>query len=406
MPRRIEEDHKDFRDVVSGRIRKALRKHIKTGKMFRTRGKNGKVIIQIPEIDIPHIVYGDNGEGIKRGPGEPGDVIGQDPQDGAGGDKAGQGEAEGIKISLDLDEVLKFLQQELELPNLKPKENETFEEIKIKYNNISLMGPESLRHNRRTWVQALKRQCAEGTQDDLHQIPGCPIPMRLITPIPRDRRYRQYREIKIPSSNALIIYARDGSASMNAEKCEIASDMAWWIDVWIRRFYKRVDRMFIWHDWTAREVDEDTYYKLRFGGGTACSSAFKFASKQFENRYPPEKWNIYLFYFTDGDNWGEDMEDLMATLENDFGPNVVNFIGVTQILCTEYAGSVKHSIDEAISSGRLKDNIRTTMIGTKDNSGGFFSRGPAMTDEEREAQTLEAIKELLGNKKTKSEGVA
>ncbi len=405
MPRRIEEDHKDFRDVVSGRIREALKKFVKSGKMFRTRGKRGKLIIQIPEIDIPHIVYGDNGEGVNRGTGDPGDVIGQDPQDGQG-DKAGQGEAEGIKIALDLEEVLKFLQQELELPNLKPKEHETFEEVKIKYNNISLMGPESLRHNRRTWVQALKRQCAEGTQDDLHSIPGCPIPMRLITPIPRDRRYRQYREIKIPSSNALIIYARDGSASMTAEKCDIASDMAWWIDVWIRRFYKRVDRMFIWHDWTAREVDEDTYYKLRFGGGTACSSAFKFAAKQFENRYPPDKWNIYVFYFTDGDNWGEDMEDLMATLENDFGPNVVNFVGVTQILCQEYAGSVKNSIDDAIKDGRLKSNIRTTMIGAQDGSGGMFSRGPVLTDEERETQTLEAIKELLGNGKKTKEGAA
>jgi len=29
MPRKIGEDHKEFRDVVSGRIRKALKKFIK-----------------------------------------------------------------------------------------------------------------------------------------------------------------------------------------------------------------------------------------------------------------------------------------------------------------------------------------------------------------------------------------
>ena len=34
MPRRIEEDHKDFRDVYSGRIRKALKKFIKNGSIF------------------------------------------------------------------------------------------------------------------------------------------------------------------------------------------------------------------------------------------------------------------------------------------------------------------------------------------------------------------------------------
>jgi len=78
VPRRINEDHKAFRDVVSGKIRKALKKFIKTGSVFRARGKNGKVSITIPKIDIPHIVYGDNGTGVGRGPGKPGDVIGRD----------------------------------------------------------------------------------------------------------------------------------------------------------------------------------------------------------------------------------------------------------------------------------------------------------------------------------------
>ncbi len=144
---------------------------------------------------------------------------------------------------MDMEEILKFLQDELCLPNLKPKPNETFEEIKIKYNNISLIGPESLRHNRRTILQALKRQACDGSIDDLHQIPGITDPIPLIIPINQDKRYRQYNEIKIPSSNALIIFARDGSGSMDNEKCEIVSDMAWWIDVWIRRFYKRVVRL-------------------------------------------------------------------------------------------------------------------------------------------------------------------
>ena len=53
------------------------------------------------------------------------------------------------------------MQDELELPNLKKKPNEIYDEVKIKYNNISLIGPESLRHNRRTLMQTLKRQAAE-----------------------------------------------------------------------------------------------------------------------------------------------------------------------------------------------------------------------------------------------------
>jgi uncharacterized sporulation protein YeaH/YhbH (DUF444 family) len=399
LPRRIEEDHKDFRDVVSGRIRKALKKFIKSGQIFRHRGKNGKIAISIPRIDIPHIVFGDNEKGVGRGKGKPGDVIGKDPEEGQG---AGQGEGEGITINLDMEEVLKFMQDELELPNLKPKENNTFEQIKIKYNNISLIGPESLRHTRRTMYQAMKRMAASGELEKLHYIPGFKDPMRLITPINSDKRYRQYKEIKIPSSNAVIIYARDGSGSMDNIKCDIVSDMAWWIDIWIRRFYKRVERMWVWHDSAAMEVDEEKFYKYRYGGGTTCSSALKLIAKQFDNRFPPDKWNIYVFYFSDGENWNDDNEIFIKSLEEEFRPGIVNFVGITQILAWSYQGSVKAQVDEAIKSGRLDaEFIRTVSIGPETApdtpTNGWMS--PTLSDDERNASILNAIKKLLGGKK-------
>jgi uncharacterized protein len=399
MPRRIEEDHKDFRDVVSGRIRRALKKFIKSGQIVRNRGKNGKIAITIPKIDIPHIVYGNSDEGVGRGPGKEGDVIGRDPKPGQG-QGAGQGETEGITINLDLEEVLKFMKEELQLPNLKKKPNEIYDEIKIKYNNISLIGPESLRHNRRTLMQTLKRQAAEGTLNNLKYVPGLPDPVRVLQPIKEDKRYRQFNEIKIPSSNALVIFARDGSGSMDDAKCDIISDMSWWIDTWIRRFYDRVDRLYVWHDSMAMEVDEDKFYKYRFGGGTTCSSALKFITKQFESRYPPNKWNIYVFYFTDGENWGEDNETFIKTLQEEFTPEVVNFTGITQILSYTYDGSVKHQVDEAIKSGRLdKECVRTVAIGPKTeakSSAGYWSP-PTLGEEERNEQIMDAIKKLLGN---------
>ena len=401
MPRRIEEDHKDFRDVVSGRIRRALKKFIKSGQIVRNRGKNGKISITIPKIDIPHIVYGDSGEGSGRGPGKEGDVIGKDPDKGKGSG-AGQGETEGITINLDLEEVLKFMQGELELPNLKRKPNEIYDEIKIKYNNISLIGPESLRHNRRTLMQTLKRQAAEGTLNNLKYVPGLKDPVRVLSPINDDKRYRQFNEIKIPSSNALVIFARDCSGSMDDAKCDIVSDMAWWIDIWVRRFYDRVERLYVCHDSTAMEVDEEKFYNYRFGGGTTCSSAFKFISKQLENRYPPEKWNIYVFYFTDGDNWPEDNEIFLNTLSEEFTPDKINFTGITQILAYSYEGTVKHQVDEAIKAGRLdKESVRTVSIGNTEAKTAMSSMGfyvaPTLTEDARNEQIMEAIKTLLGN---------
>lgn len=394
MPRRIEEDHKDFIDVVSGRLRKALKKFIKSGQIVRSRGKRGKISITIPKIDIPQILYGDGGKGVGRGPGKDGDVIDKGKK--GKGNQAGQDEGEGITVNLDLDTVLKFMQDELELPNLKPKVSETFDEIKIKYNNISLVGPESLRHNRRTFIEALKRQCAEGTANEMRVVPGQKIPVRSITPIKRDKRYRQFREIKIPSSNALVVYARDGSGSMDEQKCEIVSDMAWWIDVWIRRFYKRVDRLYVWHDSQAMEVDEEKFYNYRYGGGTTCSSALKFIAKQFENRYPPQKWNIYVFYFTDGDNWSDDNAAFISTLRESFPEKDVNLVGITQILPYNYNNSVKYFVDTALGRGELdKNNVRTTEI-VQPGQG-------QLSEEDRNQQILESIKRLMG-KETSSNG--
>ncbi len=406
MPRRIQEDHKDFRDVVSGKIRKALKKFIKSGKFTRARGRNGKITISIPQIDVPHIVFGDNEEGIGRGQGKPGDIIEQDPQPGQGG--GGQGEEnEGILITLELDDVLKFMEDELELPNLKPKPNQTFEDIETKYTNISLVGPESLRHTRRTMLQALKRMASTGEINDLHYIPGFTDPVKLILPINSDKRYRQFREVRIPSSNAAIIFARDGSGSMDIDKCEIISDMAWWIDVWIKRFFKRVERMWVWHDTTAKEVDEDTFFRLRDGGGTTVSSAFNLISEQFETRFEPEKWNVYVFYFTDGENWPQDNEKLIKLLEEKFGPHEVNFVGVTQVLSYAYEGTIKEALDLAIKEGKLDGKqIRTTSIGPMleiDNDSPMMVYDlPMMSEDERDEQILAAIKAMLGKQSSSS----
>ena len=399
MPRRIDQDHKDFKDVYGGIRRKELKKYIKNGSIFRNRGKDGKIVVTIPKIDIPHIVYGESEDGIGRGKGDKGEVIGRDPQKGDGkGNKAGQDAGDGIDVSVDLEEVLKFMQEELELPDMKPKPSDTYDQIIKKYNNISLVGPESLRHNARTLKQALKRQCADGSIDKLHEIPGFANPVRLITPINSDKRYRQFNELKIPSSNAVIFFARDGSASMDQYKCDIVSDMSWWIDVWIRNFYDKVERVYVWHDTVAKEVDEKKFYKHRYGGGTTCSTALKLISKMFENRFNPIKWNIYLFYFTDGENYDSDNDVFANILASDFGPKTVNMVGITQILPWNYQNSLMHIIDDKIKHGNELGNVRTTQIGSLPDFSGV------MTESDRDQYIKRGIISLLGkdpNRETK-----
>ena len=410
MPNRIQEDWKKFRDVVSGRTRRELKRLIKSGAIIRQRPKGGKVSMAIPQIDIPHFVHGEAGKGIGRGEGKDGDVIGQDPQPGQGQGKgqAGDQPGEGIHIQVDLEDVLRFMQEELELPQMKPKPNETFEEVKIKYNDISKNGPESLRHTRRTMKEALKRLAMSGQLDKEQIVRNAKVPLRLITPINSDRRYRQYKEIKIPSSNAVIFFARDCSGSMDDYRCDIVSDMAWWLDCWIRRFYKKVDRCYFVHDTRAWEVNEEEFYNYRYGGGTQCSSAFKAIAEQLENRYPPDAYNVYIFYFSDGDNWGGDNEKMLEIIQEKLGPSVVNMIGMAQICAWRYEDSVKQFFDQALKSGKIpSDYMRTTYVGpdeskTNSSGGGMFGNWgyqPNLSEEDRNTQIIEGIKQLLGKER-------
>lgn len=393
MGNKIEEDRKDFRDVYGGKIRKGLQKFINNGRIFRTKPNGGRVPLTLPRLDIPIPIHKNNDKGVGRGKGNKGDTLkkGNKGKDGKG-NKPGEGEQEGIIISVDLEEVWKFLQDDLQLPDLKPKPNETFEDEEIKYNDIAKIGPESLRHNRRTMLQALKRMSSTGEINQVHDIPGFNVKMRLITPINSDRRYRQYKIIKKPSSNAVVFFARDGSASMDQYKCDIVSNMCWWIDMWVRRFYQRVESCYIWHDVAAQEVDQNKFYRYRYGGGTVCSSALNLIAEQFENRFPPNKWNIYVFYFTDGEN-GEDNRNFIKLLEEKFPENIVNLVTVTQVMAYSYGGSLKESVDQYLSTPH-KANVKTTAIGPKDNS----SYG-LLAEEELDKQIRQSIIDLLGKQK-------
>ncbi len=359
--------------------------------------------VSIPQIEQPHFVFGDNGKGVGRGPGKEGDIVGRDPKPGEGGPKAGDSPGDGINITIDLEQVLKFMEEELKLPRMKPKPNETFEEVKIKYNDISKSGPQSLRHTRRTMKEAMKRLALQGTLDNTHQVIGSKVPMKLITPINSDRRYRQYKEIRIPTSNAVIFFARDCSGSMDDYRCDIVSDMAWWLDCWIRRFYDRVDRCYFVHDTLAKEVDEETFYTYRFGGGTMCSSAFNAVADQLENRYPPSAYNVYVFYFSDGDNWGEDNQKMINIIKERLNQDVVNLIGISQICSWNYEDSIKKVFDNALKTGELsKDLLRTTYIGPQDagDSDGLSSNwgyAPQMAEEDRNTQIIRGIRDLLGD---------
>lgn len=394
MANNIQEDHKEFRDIVSGKVREELKKFIKTGKMFRQRGKNGKIGITIPRIDIPHITFGKPQDGVGRGPGKDGDIIGKDPGKGKG-NNAGDDPADGIQIQVDLEYILKLLKDELELPELLPKQSQTFEDEKVVYNGIAKVGPNALLHKRRTLKETMKRMAAMGQLENKHWVPGFNEPVSLLLPNNDDRRYRQYNIVQRPTSNAVIFYMRDGSGSMDAAKCDVVSDISWWLDLWIRTFYKKTESCYLWHDTEAKQVSQEVFYNLRYGGGTRCSSALRLMKKLIapKSKYDPAKWNIYAFYFGDGENETNDNSKFVKLLKEELGPKVVNLFGLTQIMAYNNENSLKSYVDKNLEGGKLyADHCRTTSIDRPKDAPWDYFQDPSNRDE----AVKKALKDLLG----------
>lgn len=353
---KIEQDYNRFKQIVRGKIRKDLRKYVSQGELI---GKQGKDLISIPlpQIDIPHIVYGPNQKGgVGQGVGKEGDVVGVGEEEGDGHGHAGSGEGQHIlEVELSLEELAQILAEELELPNIQPKGNANIVASKNKYNSITYNGPDSLRHFKRTYKQALKRHILTGLYD-----PARPV----IVPIREDSRYRSSKEEKKPQRKAVIIYMMDVSGSMGQEQKEIVRIESFWIDTWLRSQYEGLETRFIIHDAVAREVDRETFYRTRESGGTIISSAYKLCLRMIEEEYDPSEWNIYPFHFSDGDNWsGNDTQECLTLLEKEMFPRV-NVFCYGQVE-SEY-GSGQFYKDLKVKFGDEKEELILSRIESKD----------------------------------------
>jgi uncharacterized sporulation protein YeaH/YhbH (DUF444 family) len=289
----IDRDLQRFRDVVRGRVRRDLRRWMGQSELFGRKGDD-VVSIPIPQIELPRLRYGENQKGgVGQGQGEPGDGAGE-PSDGAGA--AGGATAEHLlEVDLSIDELATILGEELELPRIEPRGGAGVDAVKARYTSIARRGPESLRHGRRTFKEALKRQIATGSYD-----PARPS----VVPVRDDRRYRAPVLVPQPLARAAALYLMDVSGSMGTEQKAIVRNEVFWIDAWLRKHYQGFEARFVIHDAEAREVDRDTFFRTREAGGTVISTAYALAADLIEADYPAEAWNVYAFHFSDGDNLG------------------------------------------------------------------------------------------------------
>ncbi|MCZ6832178.1 MAG: DUF444 family protein [Acidobacteria bacterium] len=341
MASKIDQDHNRFRKIVRGKVRRELKNFMSKGELFGRKGRD-IISIPLPRIDIPRFRLAPRQQaGVGQGEGDVGQVLGPGQgQDGSG--KAGDAPGHHIlEVDLTIAELAELLGEELELPRIEPRGKRNIETRKIRYTGISQTGPNSLRHFKRTYKQALKRQIASGDYS---------LARPIVIPIREDTRYRAFKQVTTPQTNAVIIYMMDVSGSMGDEQKEIVRIESFWIDTWLQSQYKGLETRFIIHDAEAREVDRDTFYSTRESGGTVISSAYNVAQKLMDEHYPPADWNIYMFHFSDGDNWSQgDTQECVNLLRDRILP-AVNLFGYGQVESPYGTGQFLHDLEAAFKT--------------------------------------------------------
>ncbi|MCL6458303.1 MAG: sporulation protein YhbH [Gorillibacterium sp.] len=305
--------------------------------------QNGKQILKIPIKSLDEYRFRYNYRKSKQvgqgdGDSQVGDVLGSDPQPGAGpgkGQTAGDQPGEDYyDTEISLDEVEAMLFEELELPDLKEKEKQQMEATDVVFRDVRKKGLMSNIDKKRTILQNLKRNAGSGNPG-IHNIS------------PDDLRYKTWEEVLKPQSSAAIIAMMDTSGSMGSFEKYVARSFFHWMTRFLRTKYEHVEIVFIAHHTEAKEVTEEEFFTKGESGGTICSSAYQKALEVIDARFPTSMYNLYPFHFSDGDNLSSDNDRCVRLIGellekcNMFGYGEVNQYNRSSTLMTAYK-QIKH----------------------------------------------------------------
>jgi uncharacterized protein len=257
--------------------------------------QSGAKTVKVPirSLELPRLRY-DHGRNKHVGQGAggagPGDAAGQPgPGNGAG---HGPG-VDYVEAEIALDDLAALLFEDLALPNLERKQRDAAEVSAEAFREISRRGLMPNLDKRRTVVQNIKRNAIAGR------------PARFGGVGVEDLRFRVWTPEVQRRTGAVIVAMRDVSGSMGEFEKYISRSFYFWMLKFLRTKYERVQVVFITHHTEAKEVDEQTFFRLGESGGTKVSSAYQLALEVVRARYDPAAWNVYPFHFSDGDNWGD-----------------------------------------------------------------------------------------------------
>jgi uncharacterized sporulation protein YeaH/YhbH (DUF444 family) len=361
----------------SDKIRDAVRDHLPQIIAGSDVINNGSRTVQVPVRMLEHYRFRlrPDGEpsGVGQGKAKPGDVLGEPNSSGAPGQKGPGGRERGgpeLMLEFKVDDVIDWLWEDLQLPNLQPKVGPS-DETQWKREGWDRRGARSRLDRRRSLKESVKRRASDPgslafTDDDL--------------------RYRQLARRRQPSVNAVVFFLLDVSGSMTERDRQLSKTFFFWVAAGLRREYQSLDIVFVAHTTDAWEFNEADFFKVTGTGGTVASVGLAKVAEIIEARYAANSPNIYLFYASDGDNASDDAATARAELARVAGR--ARYSGYVEIT----AGSPRITMTET-------SRIFQDVVGKGDLGGRFVISGPQdvatavrhfFTAESRSAQEVSA----------------
>jgi uncharacterized protein len=307
------------------KIRESVKQHLPeliAGSDVISRPDNRTV--QVPIRFLEHYRFRLNDPDNQRGVGQgqtgqvkPGDILrpAQGPlQD--QGTEGGTGEG-GIEFVFEIrvDDIVDWLWEELKLPNLEPKPGDIVVDEQFVREGWDRRGVRSRLDRRRTLKEAIKRRAIQENGPEFTN---------------EDLRFRQLARRQRPVTSAVVFFVLDASSSMEEHDRKLAKTFFFWALQGLRRQYMRIGTVFIAHTVSAWEFSEEAFFQVAAAGGTQASSAFELTLDILRTRYDPNRYNGYLFYASDGDNFTEDREAAETALKQ--LSELLNFMGYVEIV--------------------------------------------------------------------------
>jgi sporulation protein YhbH len=291
-------------------------------------GSSGSRRVLVPVRILEHYRFrlDDTGSrtGVGQGAAEPGAVLApargarRGPGKGAGG--SGEGALEFV-LEFTIDDIVDWLWEELDLPNLRMKPGAIRDDEYLR-EGWDRRGVRSRLDKRRSLKESIKRRAIQKdgpifADDDL--------------------RYRQLVRRERPAYEAVVFFVMDVSASMGDQDRRLAKTFFFWVVQGLRRQYTDIECVFIAHTDKAWEFSEEEFFQVRGFGGTVASTAFDLALEKIEERYSPSRYNVYLFYASDGENFGPDREGAQRALSA--LSKIASYLGFVETVATAGGGT-------------------------------------------------------------------